>query len=77
MKKFDGSNLTFFHVSISQPQKLAEDGSPTKENIFQKEKKISFADEAGGMLCHVNVFEKGMASSETCPENQTLQAKEC
>lgn len=67
-----------FHVSISQPQRLTEDGSATTENVIHKEKKkISFADEAGGMLCHVNFFEKGMALGETNSESQKLQAKEC
>lgn len=58
--------------------RLTEDGSATTENVIHKEKKkISFADEAGGMLCHVNFYEKGMASGETNSESQKLQDKEC
>lgn len=36
--------------------RLTEDGSAATENGIHKEKKISFADEAGGKLCRVNFF---------------------
>ncbi|KAK9028823.1 hypothetical protein V6N11_025961 [Hibiscus sabdariffa] len=47
--------------------KLSEDNSAAAEHVIQKERKISFADEAGGKLCHVKIFkdDMGAASEET------------
>ncbi|BFG17825.1 hypothetical protein CerSpe_040990 [Prunus speciosa] len=42
--------------------KLADNGSNASENVANKEKKITFADEAGEKLCHVKFFENDMAS---------------
>ncbi|KAK1391407.1 hypothetical protein POM88_010463 [Heracleum sosnowskyi] len=45
---------------MSQSQRSAADASAAKETIMRREnKKISFADEAGGVLCHVKYFENG------------------
>ncbi|XP_017238493.1 uncharacterized protein LOC108211409 [Daucus carota subsp. sativus] len=45
---------------MSQPQKSTLDASAAKETMMHREKKkISFADEAGGVLCHVKYFEYG------------------
>lgn len=40
---------------------VKEDSSDT-DNIVQKKKKIKFADDAGGDLCHVKVFEIDLES---------------
>ncbi|KAK8601259.1 hypothetical protein V6N13_059017 [Hibiscus sabdariffa] len=47
--------------------KLSEDNTAAAERVIQKERKISFADEAGGKLCHVKIFkdDMGAASEET------------
>ncbi|CAB4265748.1 unnamed protein product [Prunus armeniaca] len=42
--------------------KLADNGSNASENVANKEKKITFADEAGEKLCHVKFFENDRAS---------------
>lgn len=49
-------------ISVHQLQKLADNGSNASENVANKEKKITFADEAGEKLCHVKFFENDMAS---------------
>lgn len=41
---------------------MVGEDSPATENIVQKEKKIKFADDAGGDLCHVKVFEIDLES---------------
>lgn len=42
---------------------MVKEDSPDTENIVvQKEKKIKFADDAGGDLCHVKVFEVDLES---------------
>ncbi|VVB05930.1 unnamed protein product [Arabis nemorensis] len=41
---------------------MVREDSPVTENIVQKEKKIKFADDAGGDLCHVKVFEIDLES---------------
>ncbi|KAK9271349.1 hypothetical protein L1049_026939 [Liquidambar formosana] len=44
--------------------RLTEKGTTDSGNTTHKErKKITFADEAGGKLCHVKFFEDGMAST--------------
>ncbi|TYI21069.1 hypothetical protein ES332_A06G011900v1 [Gossypium tomentosum] len=46
--------------------KLTEDSdSAASERVIQKERKITFADEAGGKLCHIKVFKDDMDSSNT------------
>ncbi|KAL3505286.1 hypothetical protein ACH5RR_035127 [Cinchona calisaya] len=43
-------------------------------DVGQRERKrITFADEAGGMLCHVKFFENGLASHESTSINQEDQ----
>ncbi|KAK3038133.1 hypothetical protein RJ639_029587 [Escallonia herrerae] len=55
---------------------LTEKGTTDSENANQREsKKISFADEAGGTLCHVKIFEDGMASLECRSEKEEMQLK--
>lgn len=50
-------------VSVDPLQRLAETGAASSANVLSKErKKITFADEAGGKLCHVRVFEEDVAS---------------
>ncbi|WOK92388.1 hypothetical protein Cni_G01079 [Canna indica] len=44
-------------------------GSVTPVNGVVKERKITFADEVGGMLCHVKVFEQ-QQSPATVPESE-------
>lgn len=41
---------------------MVKEDSPATENIVQKKKKIKFADDAGGDLCHVKVFEIDLES---------------
>ncbi|KAG2258287.1 hypothetical protein Bca4012_021590 [Brassica carinata] len=41
---------------------MVKEDSPDTENIVQKKKKIKFADDAGGDLCHVKVFEVDLES---------------
>ncbi|KAK2988735.1 hypothetical protein RJ640_021000 [Escallonia rubra] len=54
---------------------LTEKGAADPENANQRErKKISFADEAGGTLCHVKIFEDGMASLECRSGNEEMQS---
>jgi hypothetical protein len=51
---------------LYQPQKLAESSTPSTpqdadsppKEVVRKEKKIAFADEAGGKLCQVRFFEE-------------------
>ncbi|KAA3476380.1 Endoribonuclease Dicer-like protein [Gossypium australe] len=46
--------------------KLTEDSdTAASERVIQKERKITFADEAGGKLCHIKVFKDDMDSSNT------------
>ncbi|ESQ44392.1 hypothetical protein EUTSA_v10005811mg [Eutrema salsugineum] len=41
---------------------MVREDSPATENIVQKTKKIRFADDAGGDLCHVKVFDLDLES---------------
>ncbi|VYS60629.1 unnamed protein product [Arabidopsis thaliana] len=41
---------------------MVREDSPATENIVHKKKKIRFADDAGGDLCHVKVFEIDLES---------------
>lgn len=41
---------------------VKEDSLATENIIVQKKKKIKFADDAGGDLCHVKVFEIDLES---------------
>ncbi|KAL1191527.1 hypothetical protein V5N11_002349 [Cardamine amara subsp. amara] len=41
---------------------MVKEDSPATENIVQKKKTIKFADDAGGDLCHVKVFEIDLES---------------
>ncbi|KAM7521112.1 hypothetical protein LguiB_020074 [Lonicera macranthoides] len=52
------------------------DAAAASENPIQREKKITFADEAGGTLCQVKLFENGMASMEPKSETHELQQSE-
>ncbi|KAK3030545.1 hypothetical protein RJ639_039575, partial [Escallonia herrerae] len=55
---------------------LTEKGTTDLENANQREsKKISFADQAGGTLCHVKIFEDGMASLECRSEKEEVQSE--
>lgn len=62
---------------LDQLQRLTESESVASGNAIHKErKKITFADEAGGELCHVKLFYNGMAStSETNGETEELLGK--
>jgi len=53
---------------------MTEKGSGSSGNVVQKEtKKSTFADEAGGKLCHVRLFEDDTASLlESNTEKQVL-----
>lgn len=53
---------TLLFILIDEWQKLSEAGSCAPGNIVNKERKITFADEAGGKLCHVKVFKDDMTS---------------
>lgn len=45
-------------TDLDQLQQLADDSSPpTPQDVVRKEKRIAFADEAGGSLCQVRVYE--------------------
>lgn len=60
-----GRDCNRFCKIMSLTQKCT---TPASADVVQRERKrISFADEAGGMLCHVKFFENGMASGN---ENQ-------
>ncbi|OMO87598.1 hypothetical protein CCACVL1_08889, partial [Corchorus capsularis] len=51
--------------------RLTEENTGT-ERVIHKARKITFADEAGGKLCHVKVFKNdinGTASSVECGES--------
>ncbi|XP_031252008.1 uncharacterized protein LOC116109913 isoform X2 [Pistacia vera] len=48
--------------------KLTEAGSGASGNVVNKERKITFADEAGGKLCHVKVFKDDMTSQLECTD---------
>lgn len=57
-------------ISVYLPQTMIEKADAISENAIQirrERKKLSFGDEAGGMLCHVKLFKNG----ETCLEPQT------
>lgn len=51
---------------------MTEDNNAASERVIHKERKITFADEAGGKLCHVKVFkdDTGTASLLEC-ESET------
>ncbi|GMJ15394.1 hypothetical protein HRI_005208600 [Hibiscus trionum] len=53
--------------------KSTEDTTAASERVIQKERKITFADEAGGKLCHVKIFkdDMGAASSLQCGTEET------
>ena len=53
--------LNFLHSPTFSQGMVKEDSSDT-DNIVQKKKKIKFADDAGGDLCHVKVFEIDLES---------------
>ena len=67
----------FSPLCLNQLQKLTENESVTPGNAIHKErKKITFADEVGGELCHVKLFHHDMASSlEPSGGEQELLAK--
>lgn len=67
----------FIPTCLDQLQRLTENESVASGNTIHKErKKITFADEAGGVLCHVKLFYDGMASPlEPNGEKQELMAK--
>ena len=44
-------------------QRLTEDNTAASEHVIHKERKIAFADEAGGKLCHVKVFKDDMGTA--------------
>lgn len=48
-------------------QKLNKNCGPSRGTV-QKERKITFADEAGGMLCSINYFDDAVTSP--CDEKQ-------
>ncbi|XVE94734.1 hypothetical protein REPUB_Repub02eG0034600 [Reevesia pubescens] len=53
--------------------RLTEDNTAASEHVIHKERKITFADEAGGKLCHVKVFKDDMhtASLQECGGEKT------
>ncbi|XP_039033199.1 uncharacterized protein LOC120169040 [Hibiscus syriacus] len=53
--------------------KSTEDNTAASEGVIQKERKITFADEAGGKLCHVKIFkdDMGAASPLQCGTGKT------
>lgn len=56
--------------------RLIQKSSSSKEVVPKERKKITFADETGGKLCHVKVFEDDMASRlGSCTEQQELLVK--
>jgi hypothetical protein len=63
-------------IYLFQWQKSAGSGAsppPTSKNGVQNRRKIVFADEAGGVLCHVRVFSEASSpptTAETVDTNQ-------
>nr|GMD93739.1 Titin like [Ipomoea batatas] len=56
---------------IMELRKLNQNCGPSSSGTAQKERKITFADEAGGMLCSVNYFDDAVTSPmPPCGENQ-------
>ncbi|XP_031109981.1 uncharacterized protein LOC116014119 isoform X1 [Ipomoea triloba] len=56
---------------IMEMRKLNQNSGPSSSGTAQKERKITFADEAGGMLCSVNYFDDAVTSPmPPCGENQ-------
>jgi hypothetical protein len=47
-------------------QSLAKKNDVSHPEAPRKQRKITFADEAGGMLCHVKFFKDGQASLSEC-----------
>lgn len=41
---------------------MMPDSTPSKDSLPKGERKITFADEAGGKLCHVKFFDDSPAS---------------
>lgn len=61
--RFDLPSISnFFLHFLSFSQGMVKEDSPATENNVQKKKKIRFADDAGGDLCHVKVFEIDLES---------------
>ncbi|XP_059637427.1 uncharacterized protein LOC132279462 [Cornus florida] len=55
--------------------RLSEKNAAAPENAIHKErKKITFADEAGGELCHVKIFEDDIAFPDCESETQVLDS---
>ncbi|KAL3514625.1 hypothetical protein ACH5RR_027342 [Cinchona calisaya] len=64
-----GRDCTRFCKIMSLTQKGTTPAAST--DVIQRERKrITFADEAGGILCHVKFFKNGMASLESNNVNQ-------
>ena len=58
--------LLVSHISINLLQKVTRKDEIASGNATPKErKKITFADEAGGVLCHVKFIEDDMASLDS------------
>ncbi|CAK9177554.1 unnamed protein product [Ilex paraguariensis] len=56
--------------------RLTGNGAADSKDVIHKERnKITFADEAGGTLCHIKVFEDSMVSQEPKHENQESEAR--
>ncbi|XP_019175065.1 PREDICTED: uncharacterized protein LOC109170410 [Ipomoea nil] len=56
---------------IMEMRKLNQNCGPSSSGTAQKERKITFADEAGGMLCSVNYFDDAVTSPmPPCGEKQ-------
>lgn len=60
-------------ILVNQVQRLTETGSSSGNVVHKEKKKITFADEVGGELCHVKFFEDDMVSlSESITNTQEL-----
>ncbi|KAK6115364.1 hypothetical protein DH2020_007633 [Rehmannia glutinosa] len=46
-------------------EKMTPDSTPPKDTVPRERRKIMFADEAGGELCHVKFYEDGLTSPVT------------
>lgn len=46
-------------------QKISQDDATPSKDAVHKARKIKFADEAGGILCHVNHFSDAAISKQS------------
>jgi hypothetical protein len=58
--------ISFMAILNFKLQTLAKKNDVSAQQAPRKQRKITFADEAGGKLCHVKLFKVGSTSLSEC-----------